>query len=325
MLRHGAQVDLGRAGLKISRLGLGTAPLGGMFNKVEESTSDELIKTAIEKGVTYFDTSPFYGHTKAELRLGRGLALADAQKTAVVSTKVGRVFNPGEFNGPTIFQDREAFIPIFDYSASGIRRSFEESLSRLQLDHLDILLIHDPENHMDQAISQAYPEVEKIRSEGLVKSIGVGINYSDLATRFINETDIDIVLIAGRFTLLEQTALRDLLPRALEKNVSVLAAGVFNSGILVNPNNGATYDYELANGAQIEKARAINKVVAEFSLPVAAVGLQFPLRHPAVRAVLTGARSATELNSNINAFNLELPDEIWTALESQGLIEPVFD
>ena len=323
LAKHSDSVSFGRAGIKISQVGLGTAPLGGLFRSVEETTSDELIKTAISAGVNFFDTSPFYGHTRAEIRLGRGLALAGATNTAVVSTKVGRVFNPGEFSGPTIFQDREPLIPVFDYSPYGIRRSFEESLERMNLDQIDIALIHDPENHMDQAIDEAYPELEKIRDEGLVKSIGVGINFPDLANRFVKETNIDLLLIAGRFTLLDQSAGRELLPNALRRNVSILAAGVFNSGLLVDPNPGATFEYEPASSEMIDKARAIHKAIAPYEIPVAAVGLQFPLRHPAVKAILTGARDSAELISNLNNFDLELPVEVWQDLEDQELIQPI--
>lgn len=323
MPRHSELVSFGRAGLKISQVGLGTAPLGGLFRSVEETTSDELIKTAIAAGINFFDTSPFYGHTRAEIRLGRGLQLAGAASAAVVSTKVGRVFNPGEFTGPTIFEDREPLVPVFDYSPAGIRRSFEESLERMKLDQIDIVLIHDPENHMDQAINQAYSELEKIKNEGLVKSIGVGINFSDLATRFVEETDIDVLLIAGRFTLLDQTALKDLLPTALRRNVSILAAGVFNSGLLVDPNPGSTFEYQEASSEMVNHARAIHKAIAPFAVPVSAVGLQFPLRHPSVKAILTGARDSRELNSNLNDFDLELPVEIWSELETQGLIQPL--
>lgn len=323
MPRHSELVSFGRSGLKVSQVGLGTAPLGGLFKSVKEETSDELIKTAIASGVNFFDTSPFYGHTKAEIRLGRGLHLAGAAESAVISTKVGRVFNPGEFSGPTIFEDREPLVPVFDYSPAGIRRSFEESLERMNLDHLDIVLIHDPENHMDQAINQAYPEIEKLKAEGLVKSIGVGINFPDLATRFVEETDIDVLLIAGRYTLLDQTAMQKLLPAALKREVSILAAGVFNSGLLVNPNPGATFEYQPASPELINRARAIHEAIAPFSVPVAAVGLQFPLRHPAVKAILTGARDSRELISNLNDFDLELPEDIWTDLETQGLIQPL--
>lgn len=323
MNNHRTQVDFGRGGLKVSQVGLGTAPLGGMFSSVEEATSDLLIKTAIEEGITYFDTAPFYGHTKSEIRLGRGLQQAPNNGRVIVSTKVGRIMVPGVNTDPTIFRDLEPLVPVFDYSASGVRRSLEDSLKRMNLDHVDILLIHDAENHMEQAIGEAYPELEKMRSEGLISSIGIGINYSDLATRFIIETDIDIVLIAGRYTLLEQTAARDLLPAALAKNVSVLAAGVFNSGILVNPKPGATYDYAPAPLELIERTQLIHQVIKPFGVSVAAVGLQFPLRHPAIKAILTGARSAAELKANLNDFNSLVPEELFEELEKQELIEPV--
>jgi D-threo-aldose 1-dehydrogenase len=323
MDKHRNLVEFGRGGLLVSQVGLGTAPLGGMFSTVEENVSDQLIKTAINEGVNYFDTAPFYGHTKSEKRLGRGLKIAGAQSSAVISTKVGRILVPGENTAPTIFRDLEPCVPLFDYSASGVRRSYENSLERLGVDHIDILFIHDPENHMDQAIGEAYPELDKMRSEGLVKSIGVGINYSDLATRFVKETDVDIVLIAGRYTLLEQTAIKDLLPEAEKRNVSVLAAGVFNSGVLVNPIPGTTYDYAEAPSEIINHAKALHRAIKPHGVPVSAVGLQFPLRHPAVKAILTGARSEAELKSNLQDFDLELPSELWADLENKGLIQPI--
>jgi D-threo-aldose 1-dehydrogenase len=323
MSKANAQISIGRAGLQISQIGLGTAPLGGMFTTVSEETSDELIKTAISLGINYFDTAPFYGHTKSELRLGRGLKLSGASKTAIVSSKVGRVMIPGENTGPTIFRDLEPCVPVFDYSPGGIRKSFEDSLIRLGVDHLDILFIHDPENHMDQALGDAYKELDKMRSEGLVKSIGAGINFSDLATKFVLETDIDVLLIAGRYTLLEQTAQRDLLPAAHRRNVSILAAGVFNSGVLVNPQQGTTYNYDQAPNEIINHAKALHAAIKPFAVPVSAVGLQFPLRHPAVKAILTGARTATELQANVADFEKDVPDELWVALQAQGLIQPV--
>jgi D-threo-aldose 1-dehydrogenase len=317
------QVSFGRAGLKISQLGIGTATLGGMFHTVEEDTSDEMIKSAINSGLNYFDTAPFYGHAKSEFRLGRGLKLAGVNNEVVISSKVGRVLVPGQNTAPTIFRDLESCVPVFDYSPSGIRKSFEASLTRLGVDHIDILYIHDPENHMDQAIGEAYPELDKMRSEGLVKSIGAGINYSDLATRFVLETDIDVLLIAGRYTLLEQTAQKDLLPAALKRNVSILAAGVFNSGVLVDPRAGATYDYAEAPTEIVNHAKALHEAIKPFGVPVSAVGLQFPLRHPAVKAIITGVRSSDELLANLTDFEKEIPEELWSDLQAQGLIQPL--
>lgn len=323
MDNHRKRVEIGHGGLLVSQVGLGTAPLGGMFSTVQEDISDELIQSAIEEGINYFDTAPFYGHTKSERRLGRGLNFAGAQGTTIISTKVGRIMVPGENTEPTIFRDLDPFVPVFDYSASGVRKSLEDSLVRLGVAQIDILFIHDPENHMDQAIDKAYPELDKMRSEGLVKSIGVGINFSDLATRFVIETNIDLVLIAGRYTLLEQTAMKDLLPAAEKRDVSVIAAGVFNSGVLVNPVVGTTYNYSQAPSEIISHAKALHRAIEPFGVPVSAVGLQFPLRHPAVKAILTGARTATELKSNLKDFDLKLPRELWADLENQGLIQAV--
>lgn len=319
MAQHGQQVDFGRAGLTVSALGVGCAPLGGLFSSVKDDDVDDLIATALDIGVTYFDTAPFYGHGSSERRIGKGLR--KVPRTAFrLSSKVGRVLEPGESTEPNEYVDLDPFTPVFDYTPSGIRRSFESSLERLGLDSIDILYIHDPDDYLDQAINEAYPELDKMRSEGLVSSIGVGTNLAEIGTRFVRETDIDVALVAGRFTVLDQIALDEFLPEAHRRNVSVLGAGVFNSGVLVNPVDGATYNYAPASPEILEKTRAIHDVVRPYNVSVEAVGLQFPLRHPATKAVLTGVRTAQELKTNVAAFDTEIPGGLWSELEDKGLI-----
>lgn len=319
MAQHGQQVDFGRAGLTVSALGVGCAPLGGLFSSVKDDDVDDLIATALDIGVTYFDTAPFYGHGSSERRIGKGLR--KVPRTAFrLSSKVGRVLEPGESTEPNEYVDLDPFTPVFDYTPSGIRRSFESSLERLGLDSIDILYIHDPDDYLDQAINEAYPELDKMRSEGLVSSIGVGTNLAEIGTRFVRETDIDVALVAGRFTVLDQIALDEFLPEAHRRNVSVLGAGVFNSGVLVNPVDGATYNYAPASPEILEKTRAIHDVVRPYNVSIEAVGLQFPLRHPATKAVLTGVRTAQELKTNVAAFDTEIPGSLWSELEDKGLI-----
>lgn len=321
MSHHDTPVSFGRGGLSVSRLGLGTAPLGGMYEELDEAEVDRLITHALDSGITFVDTAPFYGHGSSELRVGRNLQQRP-RDGFVLSTKVGRILVPGEFSGDTIFHDLQPFVPVFDYTPGGIRKSFEESLERLGLNAIDILFIHDPDDHMDQAISQAYVELDAMRQEGLVASIGVGTNESDVALRFAQETDIDVVLLAGRYTALDQIGLRAFLPEALKRGVSVLAGGVYNSGVLVNPQPGATYNYAPASDDIIARALAIHETIAPHGVSASSVGLQFPLRHPAVKSVVTGVRSVAELESNIAAFDAVVPDAVWSDLESAGLIPP---
>lgn len=322
MPRHDERVQLGRAGLQVTRLGLGTAPLGGMYTSVADQDATEVVAAAYESGIRYFDSAPFYGHGVAERRLGRGLRAAGATSVAV-STKVGRLLIHGADVVSGIYVDSAAEQPVFDYSADGVRASLESSLERLGLEHVDALVIHDPDDHENEALRNTYPALEQMRSEGVIKAIGVGMNQTRIPTRFVRETDIDFVLIAGRFTLLDQQAQNDLLPAALERGVSIIAAGVFNSGILADPRPGAMYNYEPAPAEMIRRAIAIRSILKEFDVPMTAAALQFPLRHPAVRVVLTGARHRDELRANIVDFNREVPEDCWTALEESGLVAAV--
>lgn len=319
-MRHQELVGLGRGGLQVSRLGLGTAPLGGMFSSVEEEDSDALIAAAIRTGIRYFDTAPLYGHGRAERRLGRGLASLDAADV-IISSKIGRLLEAGGAKGPTIFVDADPYEPVFAFSGDAVRRSIESSLERLGRDRLEIVFIHDPEDHTEQAVAEAYPVLHQLRDEGVIASVGIGTNFGGVATHFVEETDIDVVLIAGRYTLLDQSAQRDLLPAASRRDVSVIAAGVFNSGVLVQPDERGTYDYAPASPEVIARARALHDLVAPYEVPVAALGLQFPLRHPAVPVVLTGARNASELEENVRAMDVDVPAALWEDLDSSGLLE----
>lgn len=322
MSAHEIQVDLGRGGLTVSQLGLGTAPFGGMYEGIDENVIDSIVDTALRHGITFFDTAPFYGHGSSERRLGRNLSPLD-RRSFTISTKVGRVLHPGQFEGETIFHDLEPFVPVYDYSPDGIRKSLEHSLERTGLPSVDILFIHDPDDHMDQAIAEAYPTLDAMRAEGLISSIGVGTNTTEVALRFVRETDIDVVLLAGRYTVIDQDAAGEFLPEAVRRNVSIVAGGVFNSGVLVNPHPGATFNYAPTSAEILQRVRAVHETIAAHGVSVESVGLQFPLRHPAVKTVVTGVRTTAELEANIAAFDATVPQEVWADLESAGLITPL--
>lgn len=321
MARHNQKVGMKRVDLELTRLSLGTAPLAGLFKSVDISESDQLIHTALDNGMNYFDTAPLYGHGLAEERLGR--ILSNVTKPFVLQTKVGRVLNWVEKADPVPwFPDADPHIqPVFDYSADGIRRSLGESLKRLGVDHIDIALMHDSENHIPEAINIAYPVLADLKRQGIIKAVGIGINLCDVAIEIMKNVDLDIVLLAGRYTLLDQSAQNKLLPYALERKVDITIGGVFNSGVLADPKPGATFEYLPASDEIIAKAQAIGAFLSERGIPLTAAALQFPLRHPAVTSVLTGSRNSKELLANMADFDLELPEDIWNQLEDAGLIE----
>jgi D-threo-aldose 1-dehydrogenase len=318
-MRHLEQRAIHGTELKVSRLSLGTAPLGGLFKSVAESESDSVIHEALNSGINYIDTAPLYGYGVGEKRVGRGIK--GFSPAPAISTKVGRLLRPGKNAEYDKFPDSDPNVEIyFDHSPAGIRKSLEESLTRLGKESIEIAYIHDADNWVRQAIDVVYPELHKMREEGLVKAIGIGMNWCPTSVAIMKETDLNIALIAGRFTLLDQSAQAELYPLALAKKVSIIAAGVFNSGVLANPVEGAYYDYEIAPREIIDKARAIAKFLEKFNVSLASAALQFPLRHPAVASVLTGAGSTAELRANIASFDATLPDELWSEMEEAGLI-----
>ena len=318
-MRHLEQRAIHGTDVKVSRLSLGTAPLGGLFKSVAESESDSVIHEALNSGINYIDTAPLYGYGVGEKRVGRGIK--GFSPAPVISTKVGRLLRPGKNSEYDKFPDSDPNVEIyFDHSPSGIRKSLEESLTRLGKESIEIAYIHDADNWVREAIDVVYPELHKMREEGLVKAIGIGMNWCPTSVAIMKETDLNIALIAGRFTLLDQSAQAELYPLALAKKVSIIAAGVFNSGVLANPVEGAYYDYEIAPQEIIDKARAIAKFLEKFNVSLASAALQFPLRHPAVASVLTGAGSTAELRANIASFDATLPDELWSEMEEAGLI-----
>ena len=314
-MKHNDIVRL-RTGVEISRLSLGTAAFGGLYRSVSETDCTDTLLTAINNGINFIDTAPHYGKGTSEVRIGKAIAGRD-RSSFVISTKVGRILVPSDAEIDEFFMDADNSVERkFDFSAKGVRQSLESSLERLGIESVEILFIHDPDAHADEAILEAYPELDRMRSEGIIKAIGVGMNQCAIPTRIMKETDIDVVLIAGRYSLLDQEAMEELLPTALARNVDVIVAGVFNSGILANPVKGATFDYLPASDELLAKAVRIREVLDEHQVSLTSAALQFPLRHPAVKSVLVGCRSAAEVESNIEEFDKTIENRAWDDLES---------
>ena len=314
-MAHNTQVTL-KSGLQIPEFGIGTSPFGGLFASVSESAVADVISTSMEMGLNYFDTAPHYGMGSAEVRLGRNINHLP-RSSFVVSTKVGRLIVPSEKADDPGWENSTAAVErIFDFSAAGIERSLLESLERLKMESVEMIFIHDPDGAADQAISEAYPVLERLRAEGIVKTIGIGITSNEIPTRFINETDIDVVLIALKYTLLDQSAATELLPTALKKGVSVIAGGVFNSGILTNPKAGATFNYEPASPEVLARAQKIEKFFVDRGVSLAQAALQFPMQHPAISAILVGCRSADEVTTNVALYNREIDSHIWREFDT---------
>jgi D-threo-aldose 1-dehydrogenase len=307
---------LGRSAVEVTELSFGGAALGNLFTPVDDEAAAAAVDAAWNGGIRTFDTAPHYGLGLSERRLGGALA-GRPRAEYVLSTKVGRLLEPvAEPHGT----DTEGFaVPahsrrVFDFSADGVRRSLEASLVRLGLDRIDIALIHDPDDHGEQALREAYPALERLRSEGCVRAIGVGMNQAGMLTRFVTDTDVDVVLVAGRYTLLDQSAADALLPSALDHGVSVIAGGVFNSGLLAAPGAGARYDYRAAPDRLIARAQELAAICTGFGVPLRAAAARFPLTHPAVASVLVGARSAAEITDAIQLRETDIPAALWTAL-----------
>jgi D-threo-aldose 1-dehydrogenase len=311
-------VFLGRTGLQVTRLGLGCAPLGNMFAALGEEQAAATVEAAWRVGLRWFDTAPLYGHGLSEQRLGQALR-GHRRGDYVLATKVGRLLVPGR-DPATIFMGVPEVRPHFDFSYDGALRSLEASVERIGTDRIDVLHVHDPDEHESEAVEGAFRALRRMREERVIGAVGAGMNQSAMLTRFIERGLVDCVLLAGRYSILDQTGSRDLLPAAQAAGVAVIAAGVFNSGLLADPKPGATFDYAPASAERIERARRLSAVCADHGVSLKAAALQFPARHPAVATVLSGARSAAEIRENAESFSTPIPEALWTALRSQQLI-----
>jgi D-threo-aldose 1-dehydrogenase len=303
--------------MNVTPYGFGSAPIGNLFTALSDEEAAVAIDAAWDAGIRYFDTAPHYGLGLSERRLGA--ALRDRPRADyVISTKVGRLLEPSSAGG----RDDQGFdVPathrrVWDFSRDGVRRSLEESLERLGLDSVDIALIHDPDAHYKEALSEAYPALAELRSQGIVKAIGAGMNQTRMLGDLVRETDIDVVLLAGRYSLLDRSGEEELLPLCLDRGVSVFVGGVFNSGLLATHDPGGTYDYAPAPAELLERAREMARVCERHGVTLPQAALAFPLRHPAVASVVVGMRSGAEVEQNMALTDLPIPDDLWPDLLS---------
>lgn len=314
---------LGKSGVEVSPLSFGAAGIGNLFAAVPDEQARKALDAAWSGGIRYFDTAPHYGLGLSERRLGA--ALRDRPRSEyTVSTKVGRRLEPAnEVDGDDLadgFAVPATHHRVWDFSADGIRRSLDASLERLGLDRVDAVYLHDPDDHAEQAFSEAYPALEKLRAEGVVGAIGAGMNQTGMLTRFLRDTDVDVVLCAGRYTLLDHRALTDLLPVAQERGRSVVIGGAFNSGLLADPRPGATYNYTAAPPELLDRALRLKAIAERHGTTLRAAALAFPAAHPAVASVLVGARSPHEVLDCAEQFAKPVPADFWQELRAEGLL-----
>jgi D-threo-aldose 1-dehydrogenase len=271
--------------------------------------------------MNFFDTAPLYGSGVSETRLGQVLSRRD-RNSFVLASKVGRLLVPDPDRPQDVWsEDLPPIKAVFDYTYDGTMRSIEESLERLKLDRVDILHIHDPDNHYDEAMNGSYKALDKLRSEGVIKAIGAGMNQAEMLARFAREGDFDCFLLAGRYTLIDHTGLKELLPICTEKHISIIVGGPYNSGILaMGAVEGATFNYSPAPPDIMDKVQRIETICARHQVPLKAAALQFPLAHPAVAAIIPGGRNPAEVDENAALVQYDIPNDFWADLRTDGLI-----
>jgi D-threo-aldose 1-dehydrogenase len=320
---------LGRTSVAVSALGFGAASIGNLYRAVPDEQAAATVATAWEAGVRYFDTAPHYGLGLAERRLGEALA-GYSRDEYVLSTKVGRllVADPAGAERSDLahgFDVPAASRRVWDFSADGVRRSITESLDRLGLDRVDVVLIHDPEESDDprSALVDAYPALHELRAQGAIGAIGVGSKQIEILGRFVDETEIDVIMLAGRYTLLEQPALDDLLPSCHRRGVSVINVGVFNSGMLAAdwPQDGARYEYRDAPPELLDRARGIAAACRRHGTSLPHAALVFAAAHPSVASVVVGAGKPAHIRRNAELFAAPPPPaQLWADLMADGLL-----
>jgi D-threo-aldose 1-dehydrogenase len=315
---------LGRSAVEVTELGFGGGPLGGLFAPLDDETAAEALTAAWDAGIRSFDTAPHYGIGHSERRIGASLR-QQPRGSFTLSTKVGRLLVPQEPRGR---RDEYFEVPatqrrVWDFSRDGVLRSVDASLARMGVDRVDVLFLHDAEDHFDAALQDGYPALAELRSQGVVGAIGAGMFDAAKLTTLVRETDVDVVMLAGRYTLLEQFALDDLLPACAERGVSVLAAAVFNSGVLAEPRPaaGARFDYQPAPPELLQRAHRIADVCEAHGVTLPQAAIAFPLAHPVVAGVVIGMRSAEEVRRNISSFDAAVPAEVWADLRGAGLLD----
>ena len=314
---------LGKSGLVVTRIGLGCAPLGGLYGDIPESQALEVVRRALSLGMNLIDTAPLYGYGKSEIRIGK--ALQGIRRDAVVlASKVGRLLVPveeGDTSQDAQWADPPPVRPRFDFSYDAVMRSFEESLKRLNIERIDILHIHDPDNHYPEAIRGAYPALDKLRSQRVIRAVSAGMNQCELLARFAREGDFDCFLLAGRYSLLEQGALDELFPLCEKRNIGILLGGTYNSGILAaDLRPGAKYNYADAPQEVLDRARGLQTVARRYRVSLKAAASQFALAHPAVTAIIPGTRVPDRVSENLQLLEEKIPTEFWAELKAESLL-----
>lgn len=326
------KVKIGDTGVEVPRLGLGTAPLAGIalgegsYGDTAHDTAVSIIDRARELGISYVDTAPLYGNGRAEARVGKSAFSTGDRDSFVISTKIGRVLNPvaggvSSEDDPDGIGELEA---VNSWTRDDVLRSIDESLLRLNLDRIDIIYVHDPDVETygeDQAVNEAFPTLIELREQGVIKAIGCGMNEWQMPLNFIRRFDLDIVLLAGRYTLLDHSGLAEFLPACVERDVKVTVGGPYNSGILARDlSQPVTFNYEQAPGHLIEQAFRLTEICAAHGVDLKAAALQFVLAHPAIATAIPGAQSIAELEQNIAMVQQDIPAALWSDMRSAGLI-----
>ena len=315
---------LGHSAVDVTQLGFGGGPLGGLFAPLDDDTAAGALAAAWGCGIRYFDTSPHYGIGVSERRIGE-LLRRKPRTEFTLSTKVGRLLVPQD---PAGRMDESFEVPathrrVWDFSREGVLRSVDDSLARLGVDRIDVLFLHDAEDHFEAALREGYPALAALRAQGAVGAIGAGMYHTGKLTRLVREADIDVVMLSGRYTLLDQSALADLLPACAERGVSVLAASIFNSGVLATPRPPATarFDYEPVPPELLRRAHRIADVCEAHGVTLPQAAMAFPLRHPVVAGIVVGIRTAAEARRDAEAFAAPVPAQVWADLRGEGLLD----
>ena len=325
-------VSITKKKLKIKNISYGTAVLGNYYEVLSNEEASKVINKAFDLGINYFDTAPLYGFGLSEHRVGMNLQLKD-RDSYILSTKVGRLLSPADpkeiDRGP--WKGGLNFNPYYDYSYDGTMRCIEESMHRLGISKIDILHIHDVdyfthkekhlvEKYFSEAIKGAYKALEELRRNGDISAISIGINEFEMAERFLKEVDVDCVMLAGRYTLLEQNSLKTFLPLCEKNKVDILLAAPFNSGILAGNENNLNWNYAKASKELIDKVNSLKRICDNYNIPLAAAAIQFPLAHPVVKTVVTGAVNVKELEENVSYLDVKIPNDFWQELKELNLI-----
>lgn len=311
--------------LALSALGYGAANVGNLYREISDDDAWAILEAAWDSGVRYFDTAPHYGLGLSERRLGAFLA-TKPRAEFVVSTKAGRLLRPNP-EGVGRLDDEDFAVPadlrrVWDFTADGVRRSLEESLERLGLDRVDILYLHDPERFdLERGLRDGIPAATALRDEGLVSAVGVGSMVSEALLAAVRSGALDLLMVAGRFTLADQSA-AEVLSSCREHGVGVVAAAIFNSGLLAseNPTSSARYDYDTVAPDLLTRVQRIATICGEYDVPLPVAALRYPLLHPAVRSVVVGGARPTQVRQNAERMSVEVPPELWQRLREESLV-----